>query len=273
MAHVYADRVKETTTTTGTGTVTLAGAVTGYQTFAAVGDGNTCDYVIELVGSGEWEVGTGTYTLSGTTLARTTVRASSNAGSAVNFSAGTKLVYVAPLAGVVSPGQQTIWVPAAAMTAATTNGAASGQIETTTNNVNVVTLDFDEATDEYGHFQVQMPKSWDEGTVIAQFVWSTTATSGDCIWGLQAVAFADDDALDTAFGTAQTVTDTAKGTASDVAITAETSAITVAGSPGSEEYVCFRVYRDANAGGDTLAADARLHGVKLHYTVNTLKDD
>jgi hypothetical protein len=100
MAHVYADRVKETSTTTGTGTLTLAGAATGYQSFAAIGDGNTCDYAIELVGSGEWEVGTGTYTASGTTLARTTVRASSNAGSAVNFSAGTKLVYVAPLAHV-----------------------------------------------------------------------------------------------------------------------------------------------------------------------------
>ena len=98
MAHVYADRVQETSTTTGTGTLTLAGAVTGYQSFSAIGDGNTCDYVIELVGGSEWEVGTGTYTASGTTLARTTVRASSNAGSAVNFSAGTKLVYVAPLA-------------------------------------------------------------------------------------------------------------------------------------------------------------------------------
>ena len=94
MALVLADRVKETTTTTGTGTVTLAGAVTGYQSFTAVGNGNTTYYVIAGQGTSEWEVGIGTYTSSGTTLSRTTILASSNAGSAVSFSAGTKDVFV-----------------------------------------------------------------------------------------------------------------------------------------------------------------------------------
>ena len=94
MALVLADRVKETTTTTGTGTVTLAGAVTGYQSFSAVGNGNTTYYTIAGQGTSEWEVGIGTYTSSGTTLSRTTVLASSNAGSLVNFSAGTKDVFV-----------------------------------------------------------------------------------------------------------------------------------------------------------------------------------
>jgi hypothetical protein len=92
MALVLADRVQETTTTTGTGTVTLAGATNGYQTFAAVGDGNSTYYTI--AGTSEWEVGIGTYTTSGTTLSRTTVISSSNAGSLVNFSAGTKNVFV-----------------------------------------------------------------------------------------------------------------------------------------------------------------------------------
>jgi len=92
MALVLADRVQETTATTGTGTVTLAGATTGYQTFAAVGDGNSTYYTI--AGGTEWEVGIGTYTASGTTLSRTTVISSSNAGSLVNFSAGTKNVFV-----------------------------------------------------------------------------------------------------------------------------------------------------------------------------------
>ena len=92
MALVLADRVQETTTTTGTGTVTLAGAVTGYQTFAAVGDGNSTYYTI--AGGTEWEVGIGTYTASGTTLSRTTVISSSNSGSLVTFSAGSKNVFV-----------------------------------------------------------------------------------------------------------------------------------------------------------------------------------
>ena len=89
MPLVLADRVRETTTTAGNGTVTLAGAVTGYQTFAAVGNGNTTYYCIAGQGTSEWEVGIGTYTSSGTTLSRDTVLASSAGGSKVVFSAGT----------------------------------------------------------------------------------------------------------------------------------------------------------------------------------------
>lgn len=94
MALVIKDRVKETSTTTGTGTLTLAGAATGFQSFAAIGDGNTTFYTIALVSSNEWEVGIGTYTSSGTTLSRGTILSSSNSGNAVNFSAGTKDVFV-----------------------------------------------------------------------------------------------------------------------------------------------------------------------------------
>lgn len=99
MALVLKDRVKETTTTTGTGTVTLLGAVTDYQSFAAIGDGNTTYYCIAGQGSNEWEVGIGTYTSSGTTLSRDTILASSNGGSAVNFSAGAKDVFCTYPAG------------------------------------------------------------------------------------------------------------------------------------------------------------------------------
>jgi hypothetical protein len=99
MALVVKDRVKETTTTTGTGTVTLAGASTGYQSFSAIGNGNTTYYTISNPGTTEWEVGIGTYTSSGTTLSRDTVLASSNSGSLVTFSAGTKDVFVVYPAG------------------------------------------------------------------------------------------------------------------------------------------------------------------------------
>ena len=94
MAFVLADRVKETTTTAGTGTVTLLGASTGFQSFSAIGNANTTYYTIAGQSTSEWEVGIGTYTSSGTTLARTTVISSSTAGALGNFSAGTKDVFV-----------------------------------------------------------------------------------------------------------------------------------------------------------------------------------
>jgi len=96
MAFVIADRVKETTSTTGTGTVTLLGAATGFQSFAVIGNTNTTYYTIASQAGTEWEVGIGTYATSGTTLARTTVLSNSSATqpSALNFSAGTKDVFV-----------------------------------------------------------------------------------------------------------------------------------------------------------------------------------
>lgn len=103
MALVLADRVKETTTTTGTGTITLLGAVSGFQSFATIGNGNTTYYAIVGQTTTEWEVGLGTYTSSGTTLARTTVYASSNSNNAVTFSAGTKDVFVTLPSSVTTP--------------------------------------------------------------------------------------------------------------------------------------------------------------------------
>lgn len=92
---LLADRVKETSTTTGTGTLDLAGTSSGFRTFVAgIGTGNTCFYCISHRTADEWEVGIGTVTDAGTdTLSRTTVLASSNSGSLVNFSAGTKDVF------------------------------------------------------------------------------------------------------------------------------------------------------------------------------------
>jgi hypothetical protein len=91
MALVIADRVRETSTTTGTGTLTLDGAVTGFRTFgSAIGSANTCYYTI-TIGS-DWEIGVGTVGTG--TLARTTVMKSSNSNNAVNFGAGTKDVFV-----------------------------------------------------------------------------------------------------------------------------------------------------------------------------------
>jgi len=91
MALVVKDRVKETTNTTGTGTLTLNGAADGFQSFSVIGDGNTCYYAI--VSGTAWEVGIGTYTASGTTLSRDTVLESSNSGSLLTLT-GTSDVFV-----------------------------------------------------------------------------------------------------------------------------------------------------------------------------------
>ena len=92
MALVIKDRVKETTTTTGTGTYTLAGAEVGFQSFSTIGNGNTTYYTV--TNGGDWEVGIGTYTASGTTLARTTILSSSNSDNAVSWLTGEKFVFV-----------------------------------------------------------------------------------------------------------------------------------------------------------------------------------
>jgi len=92
MALVLKDRVKETTTTTGTGSFALAGAVTGYDSFGQIGNGNTTYYAVYLDGGSEWEVGIGTYTAP-STLSRDTILASSNAGNVVTFSAGQKTIW------------------------------------------------------------------------------------------------------------------------------------------------------------------------------------
>ena len=92
MAYVVKDRVKVTSTTTGTGTFTLGAAVAGFQDFTNIGNGNDTYYCITDATS--FEVGIGTFTLSGTTLSRTTVLESSNSDALVNFAAGTKTVFV-----------------------------------------------------------------------------------------------------------------------------------------------------------------------------------
>jgi hypothetical protein len=95
MAHITADRVRDTSTSTGTGNFTVSGtAPTGFRTFSAVlSVGDTFYYAIQGQGSSEWEVGLGTYS-SANVFARTTILSSSNSGSVVTFSAGTKDVFL-----------------------------------------------------------------------------------------------------------------------------------------------------------------------------------
>ena len=139
MALVLKDRVQETTTTTGTGTLTLGGAVTGYQSFSAIGNANTTYYAIYANGGSEWEVGIGTYTASGTTLSRDTVLASSNSGSLVNFSAGTKNVWCDYPAGKAVYTDSSGNVTGYAISNGTINGTTIGATSATTGAFTTVT--------------------------------------------------------------------------------------------------------------------------------------
>jgi hypothetical protein len=171
-------------------------------------------------------------------------------------------------------GKQSIWIPATAMVPRVTSGPAAGIVETGTNRNILATLDFDTTTQEFASFSIRMPKSWNEGTVTFVPVWShgSTATNFGVVWGLDAVAKSDGDAGDAAFGTAQTSADTG-GTTDVMYQGPESAAITIAGTPATGDLVEFRIHRDPANGSDTLAIDARLHGILILYTIDILKDD
>jgi hypothetical protein len=159
MPLILADRVRETTTTTGQGTVTLDGAVTGFQTFAAIGNGNTTYYTIAGQGTSEWEVGVGTYTSSGTTLSRDTVLASSaGAPTKTTFSAGTKDVFVTYPAGrsVYSDGTNVTPDRFNSLGVGTAASGTAGEIRAT-NNVTAYFSD-DRLKDKLGKIENALDK-------------------------------------------------------------------------------------------------------------------
>lgn len=168
-------------------------------------------------------------------------------------------------------GLHTIPVLAGAMNSRTTNGPSYGSIESSTNKVMTPSLDFDPATAEYAQISLPMPKSYNGGTITIQFIWSAAAT-GNAVWAAQAQFQRDDDVLDGAWGTAQSVTDGVTAT-TDRMISAFTSAITPAGTWAAESSLLIQVYRDATNGSDTINAnDARLIAIRVKYTVNAADD-
>ena len=195
-----------------------------------------------------------------------------------------KWVLMNPGAAVPFTGLQSLWIPAAAMVPRLTNGPSQGQTETSTNKVQIRTLDFDASTTEYAQFQAKMPKGWDEGTITFYAVWSHAATTVNfgVVWGLRGMALSDGNALDTAMGTARTVLDTG-GTTDTVYHSAISGAMTLGNGPAEGDYVVFEVFRlaasgptiqggDATYTSDTMAIDARLHGILAVLTMNSATD-
>ena len=173
-------------------------------------------------------------------------------------------------------GKQSIWVPAPAMNPTATNGCAAIAALDSGGNTgpDLYTLDFAGATaNEHAQFSVAFPSYWNEGTVTFKAYWtSETADTDGVVWELKGVALADNDSLNTAFGTGQHVDDANIGTAKELHVTAESSAITIAGSPAAGELCYFNISRLQDDGSDTAAEDAKLIGIKLFYTVDDVHE-
>lgn len=165
-------------------------------------------------------------------------------------------------------GTHTVMVTAGSMVSRTTNGAAPGTTELATNDVMLVSRDFDQTTSEGVQFMIPAPKSTAETTFTAQFGWTAASGSGTVTWAIAALAVGDDDAMDAAFGSAQSVTDTLL-TANDMHITSVTSAVTPSGTWAEGDTLVIQITRDI---ADTLNADAKLLWCKLFFTINAGND-
>tara|TARA_E500000305_G_C4015437_1_gene235283 strand:- start:678 stop:1541 length:864 start_codon:yes stop_codon:yes gene_type:complete len=171
-------------------------------------------------------------------------------------------------------GKESMWIPALAMKPTVSNGcAAHASVETTAGRPDMIVLDFDKDSDEFAQFAVAFPKSWNAGTVTFQFYWSGIAATTGVAMSLQGVAFADNDSIDTVYGTAIVVQDDAQGAVEEMLVSPESSAITIAGSPGASELTYFRIGRDVSDSNDDMAGDCRLHGIKLFFSTNAKNDE
>ena len=281
---------KVTATGSAVNEFTIANAATGNApALSATGDDSNIDVALIPKGTGETKVGTGaanaTITSSGAHDLILDTNSGTNSGTITITDAANGNITIAPngtgvaqavdagdnTAAIKIAGKETIWVPSSAMYPNSTNGAEAAQVELS-NGPELKVLDFDKDSDEFAQFAVAFPKSWNAGTVTFQAFFTATSTdTGTSAYVLQGVALADNGDLNTAFGTA--VGPTAKamsGTSNDLAVTAESGAVTIAGSPGDDEYVFFQVSRDVSA--DDLNADSRLLGIKLFFTTDLAND-
>lgn len=323
------DLVCETTTTTGTGTVDLGGAVTNYVTFVSqIASGNTVPYHIRA-SDGKLEVGIGTFTdATPDTLSRTADWSTDGSGAELTLPAGTHNVCLGPISGSVAhnpmvenldagdfditeldllevedielgvdatdtsiartaagrasiegaqielAGTQMIYIPAAAMISRATSGAdCSATLDSGTSDLTMRVCNFDTAADEWAQFTLSMPPRWNEGTVTAQYVWSTTgaSTPGETVSiDISCVAISDDDPLNATLGTPINVDDTMLSADGDSHLSAVSGAVTCGGTPAANDTVVFAVMRDIS--DDNVAADMSLIGVRLFITTDTAND-
>jgi hypothetical protein len=278
------------TTASAVNELEVTNAATGNPPILGASGETNVDVHIKPKGSGETRIGTGaaaaTLTTDGAHDLVLDTNSGSNSGNITITDGSNGNITISPngsgvaqavdagdnTAAIKIAGKETIWVPAQSMYPNSTNGCADlAQVELS-NGPEIKTLDFDKDSDEFAQFAVAFPKSWNEGTVTFQAFFTADSTNtGTTSWALSGVAIADDDSINTAFGTA--VAPTAKahsGTANDLDVTAESGAVTIAGSPSTDEQVFFQIQRDVSE--DSLTADAKLLGIKLFFTTDAAND-
>lgn len=200
----------------------------------------------------------------------------SGAGNTQEITLGTGLTMsgtTLSASGSSTQGRHTIYVDAAAMTPATSLGAAAVQLEMATNKNAMRVMAFaDVGTKLYAHFKLALPKAWNLGTLTYRVHWTLNSTStNSALFGLQAVATSDGDALDVAYGTAIEVTDNGLGSAAyKKHLSAESSAMTIAGTPANADMLDFRFYRDPTA--DSFVGTVYVLGIELFYTTSADTD-
>jgi Protein of unknown function (DUF2793) len=185
---------------------------------------------------------------------------------------GTDWVVATP--AVSGNYQSMIEVQASDMRPLLTGGCATlAQVAMGASKPDILTLDFDANVQEYSVFSVSMPYAWNLGNVTAQVLWShgAAAASFGVVWSLQSLARADGDFLNISYGASTSQTDTG-GTADRLYISPITTAIVPSGTATAGNAILFRISRFATSASDTLAVDARLHSVRIFYSVTGLSN-
>lgn len=178
------------------------------------------------------------------------------------------------LSNMKKSGKETIPLLAAALTPSPTNGCAPvTTTEITSGKPPVIGLAYDKDNAEYAEIFIPFSKSWNEGTLTARIFWSANDASANGVaWTIEAVAISDNDAVDSAYGTAVTIVDNNQNSANRMLASAESSAITIAGSPAEGDIIAIRIGRNPANGSDNLAADAVLIAAHIYLTTNAAND-
>jgi len=198
---------------------------------------------------------------------------SASGGGTLAYNSSTGVFTYTPPASTSTIGTHDIWIPAQAMYPTADEGSSNlTTYEIVENRAEVRSLNFDKDSDEHAQFSIAMPKSWNEGTITFSVYWTAlNGSAGQTVrWSMKAVAISDSDGFGTAFGTAQTIDDTLHNTNMFMHKSAVSSALTIGGTPAEGDVVFFQISRDVSE--DNLADDARLLGVKIHYTTNAEND-